>query len=541
MRVSALAKRSQRLPTLSQGVIAAAPTRVATPTWGLPAARNRRISGCTGAKVTGVPATRGGQGVRATGPEQRRHDFCTRWRKAVLRLCQGESAMLRLSLGVLRRTLAGAPFGGARGRLRGFDITCFRSESPEDPNDVLAVFVFKGPVDHERVRRMVSEQLLSQPHFRQRVAQGRLGSLHWVDTEVVLSQHLHFSHLPPGAGRTELGDALASVLSSPVDLTQPLWSLHFFDGYAGDRSVLAARMEHTLGDGVALLRLLLDLAEGCAGEAAAVRVPSRSARQMPPPWSKASRTRWRRIVALPIMDVPALRGRASGPRAFALTERIPLERIRNVARREGATTNDVVLAAIAGALRRYLLAQGVPTDTLALTALLPVSLRLVKGETDASAAMNQFGFVYLELPVKLGDARARLRATMQAMAELKASADAAGSLLTSTVLTHFPAQIAAKANALLIAKAALLISHLPGPTERLTLAGHEVEELFFSAPGAGTPLTVSAFSYRGALQLAVRSAASVVQAPEEIVRAFEAEVGTLSGDVAAPGDGARAR
>jgi hypothetical protein len=232
------------------------------------------------------------------------------------------------------------------------------------------------------------------------------------------------------------------------------------------------------------------------------------------------------------MDVPALRGRASGARAFALSERIPLDRVRAIARCAGATTNDVVLAAIAGALRRYLLAQGVPTGTLALTALLPVSLRLLKSGTDASAAMNQFGFVYLELPVQLDEANARLRATMEAMAELKASADAAGSLLTSTVLTHFPAQIAAKANALLIAKAALLISHLPGPTERLTLAGQEVEELFFSAPGAGTPLTVSAFSYQGALQLAVRSTASVVPAPEEIVRGFEAEVATLSGDVA---------
>ena len=69
------------------------------------------------------------------------------------------------------------------------------------------------------------------------------------------------------------------------------------------------------------------------------------------------------------------------------------------------TVNDVLLAAVSGALRRYLEEHGQPTERLNIEAMVPVSLR---GPEDVDGLGNYYWLVLLSLPVGLREPQKRL-------------------------------------------------------------------------------------------------------------------------------------
>ena len=88
----------------------------------------------------------------------------------------------------------------------------------------------------------------------------------------------------------------------------------------------------------------------------------------------------------------------------------------------GATVNDVIVTAVAGALRRYLRARESLVDEL--TAIVPFNLRPLDKPLPADLG-NRFGLVSLRLPVGMGDRRARLREVHERMEEIKHSPEGA--------------------------------------------------------------------------------------------------------------------
>ena len=71
----------------------------------------------------------------------------------------------------------------------------------------------------------------------------------------------------------------------------------------------------------------------------------------------------------------ALRGERSVPKRAAWSVAIPLADVKTIGRRLDGTVNDVLLAAMTGALGRYLRDQGEPLSGTHVSALVPVSLR----------------------------------------------------------------------------------------------------------------------------------------------------------------------
>jgi WS/DGAT/MGAT family acyltransferase len=208
-------------------------------------------------------------------------------------------------------------------------------------------------------------------------------------------------------------------------------------------------------------------------------------------------------------------------RTYAWT-RVPLDAVRAVKDRAGATVNDVVLAGVTGALRRHLLRDGHAVDGLVLKAMVPVSTR---AEEEHGALGNRITSVYAPLPVHVADPRERLAAVMRGMAETKAvrpvgrgeAVVAAGDLAPPQVMGLVARQMASPR------LFNLTVTNIPGPPVPLYVLGRRLADVFPLVPLVREHgLGIAVMSYEGALDFGLLACADTVP-----------DLGDLADDLAA--------
>src|SRR4029450_5964869 len=102
----------------------------------------------------------------------------------------------------------------------------------------------------------------------------------------------------------------------------------------------------------------------------------------------------------------------------AWTHPLPLPEVKAIGRALGASVNDVLLSCVAGALRAYRADKGDDTHDMIVRALVPVNLRPIE---KAYRLGNQFGLVFLDLPIGVENPIERLYAVRANMNALKGS------------------------------------------------------------------------------------------------------------------------
>jgi diacylglycerol O-acyltransferase / wax synthase len=142
----------------------------------------------------------------------------------------------------------------------------------------------------------------------------------------------------------------------------------------------------------------------------------------------------------------------------------------------GATVNDVVLAAVAGALGRFLVERGVATAGLQLRACVPVSVRSKDKE---GAAGNEITIMAAPLPVGITDPLRRLSLVRQSMQHLKGSRQAEGAKVMTSLENALPPAVLARASRLGFSSRLynLLVTNVPGPQQPIYLMGRRLQEL----------------------------------------------------------------
>jgi hypothetical protein len=157
-------------------------------------------------------------------------------------------------------------------------------------------------------------------------------------------------------------------------------------------------------------------------------------------------------------------------------------------------------------------------------AFVPVDLRPV-GQPIPSTLGNRFGLVYLPLPADRTDPEARLAATRHAMDAIKRSPEALVAYGIIAALGRLPAPVEHFAAALLGTKGSLIATNVPGPHDRVTLAGSPLVGMRFWVPQAArVSLGVSILSYAGEVGMGVLCDAGVIRDPERLVEGFVAEM-----------------
>jgi WS/DGAT/MGAT family acyltransferase len=448
--------------------------------------------------------------------------------------------------------------------LSGVDAAWLRMDDPTNLMTITAVLVLEDPMDVGTFKALLEERLLGFTRFRQRVVDD-VDDPKWVlDPNFDLDQHVRRSALPGEAGRSELKERVSELMSQPLDRSKPLWHMELIEDYQGG-SALIARLHHCIGDGIALVQVLLSLTDEHFD-------PSRF------PKTEESRSFLPGVVRGALKTVQgavsaggrllaegtesilnpshaflrAKQGMSLGAALskFALLGRdsdtpfkgdlkvaqkatwsgpLDLTTVKRIAHTIDAKVNDVLLGAVAGALRHYLAEHDEPTDGVMVRSLIPVNLRPLEKAFELG---NRFGLVYLDLPVGLDDRLKRVLAVKAQMDEMKGSSEAVAAFGVLEALGHFPAEVEEQAVRFFGSKASAVMTNVPGPQEQLHLKDRRIQNVMPWVPRAGRiGMGVSVFSYNGEVRLGVACDANLVPDPDTIIAGFEAEFDRLADDL----------
>jgi WS/DGAT/MGAT family acyltransferase len=453
-------------------------------------------------------------------------------------------------------------------RLTAVDTGFLHQEDPNAHMHVGALMRFHGPAPSlAELADALGERLHLVPRYRQKLSlpPGGSGRPLWVDDPAFdLDYHLRHTALPrPGDDDALLGLA-ARVFSRALDRSRSLWEIWLVEGLADGGFALVSKTHHAMTDGVGgvdLAQALLDPSP----VPAAISPPDEPWRAKPEPTPAevlatgalaAVRTGLRAASAAAdaILDPRTALHTAVGA-AEALSElawaalnpapatplNVPIgpHRRLRVVRREleemtairealGGTLNDVVLAAVGGALRTWLRARGTRTEGLELQALVPVSVR---GAHEHGGLGNRLTLIRGPLPVYVDDALGRLHEVRRAMDALKAGRQADGAEILAAVEGLAPPALLARASRLQFSPRLfnLIVTNVPGPSVRLYLRGRELLDV---APIAFLPrghaLAVAAVSYDRAISFGLLGDRDALPDLDVIAAALEASLDELA-------------
>ena len=457
-------------------------------------------------------------------------------------------------------------------RLSELDHSFLIYEGPNSPMHVGAVQIYEaaplrapdGTIDIERIIEYVGSRLYRIPRYRQRVQPAPVRSHPiWVDDpHLNLRYHVRHTRLPrPGSERI-LKRTCARILEQPLDLGKPLWEVWVVEGLEGDRLALVSKTHHCMIDGVSGVDLLTVL-----------MTPQPSEKVEPPPVWLARRApsaleyaagELARGVGAPLRLADGLRRVARNEQGardelferlratarlaastVSLAAPVPfnqpvgphrrfdwlpmsLDEIDAVRAKLGGTVNDVVLAVVAGAMRRYLKkARQTDVDTLDFKVMAPVSVR---DGGERGRLGNRVAAWFVPLPLAERDAVKRLAHVRETTERLKRRHEALGAeTLTQALewLGSTPISLGAR----LLERAApfnMVVTNVPGPSRPLYLLGARMLEAHPMVPLLGTlGLGIALFSYGRTLSWGFTADWELVPDLHDLVLAVEHEFARL--------------
>jgi diacylglycerol O-acyltransferase len=434
--------------------------------------------------------------------------------------------------------------------LSNIDTAWLRMEHPTTPMTITVAMLFGAPIEFESLRSTFQDRLLCFPRFRQRVIQARPSSpaLHWDDMpNLNLDAHLQRITLSPPGDEAALRNLVSELINKQLDLSRPLWQFHLVEGY-GDGCALVGRVHHCLADGPALMHVLSTLVDTVppapqltANAKTSSELVNRITEMLVQAgveifYNPLRLLGWVRLGTSTVAALSKLLFRSPDPdtvfrgplgtaKRVAWSEPVALTDVRAVARTVDGTVNDVMLAAVTGALRRYMQHRGDTVGGIAIRAGLSVNLR----PPDAgSHSGNQAGAVLVSLPVGIADPMKRLSTVKRHMDALKGSPEGSVVLgLLNALGTASPPLLDSLVEMYCTRDTAVL-SNVPGPAATIHLSGAPLETLLFWVPALGrVGLSLNIVSYAGCIRLAVATDRGLVPDPEQILVGFHTEFSEL--------------
>ncbi|MGB5659166.1 MAG: wax ester/triacylglycerol synthase family O-acyltransferase [Thermoanaerobaculia bacterium] len=458
-----------------------------------------------------------------------------------------------------------SPVQVATEKMSGVDHAWLRMDEPANLMMINGLLFFDDPLDLKTVKRALEERLISIPRFRQRVVPSGKQRFSWqLDPGFDINAHVVEEFLPSPGDDADLQDLVSSWMSSPLDRSRPLWMCHLIQNHRGG-SALLWRLHHCMGDGMVLMLVLLSMMELMPpGEVEAQEAPESAnplralfgqnplskkeasgyiqelmpgaARLLTGPAEKlASLSTWVKSgVFVPTFGRMAVR--PSDPRTLfkgtlgvakraAWSAPVSLEEVGRVREAIGGTLNDVLTNAVAGGLRRYLVSKGEVRKQLSFRAIVPVSLRPLEKMAQLG---NQFGLVFLSLPVGIEDPRERLAELRRRMGRLKHSFEPVVVLQVLGALGASPKTIQQLVVRIFGTKGTAVLTNVPGPRETLYFTGKPMRDFVLWVPQSGRlGMGIAISSYAGNVRVGIVTDEGLVADPETIVAGFHEEFSAM--------------
>jgi diacylglycerol O-acyltransferase / wax synthase len=433
----------------------------------------------------------------------------------------------------------------------------------------------EGSLTRDDIADYLAARLHLAPPFRRRlsVVPFRLDHPVWIeDPDFDLDFHVRRAALPAPGGVAELGEYVGDVMSRPLDRSRPLWEVHVVEGLEDGRVAIVTKTHHAAVDGVTgaeLAAALLQLSPDDEPEPpeqewrperepSDVRLLAAAGLRLVGTPLAALRTTRRLLGAAGHLlrdngdedhapapfEAPAtaLNGALGAHRRVALAE-VALQDVKDVKNALGGTVNDVVLAAVTGALRTFLESRG-ERPRRPLVAMVPIS---VHGESDAEGA-NQVSAMLVDLPVDEDDLEARLHRVAQATRGAKEQHGALGASTIQELAQLAPAGLSALAARLYSRSHAAgwhrpiwntVVSNVPGPPFPLFLAGARMEAMYPLGPvHEMVGLNITVFSYEDTMFIGCNADRDLLPDVAAVAAAMGEAVDELGKLASARGSGA---
>jgi diacylglycerol O-acyltransferase / wax synthase len=428
-------------------------------------------------------------------------------------------------------------------RLSALDALFLELEDDQCHMHVAAALLFDGRplqgshggLDMERLRAYLESRLHLIPRYRQRLAYIPVEQHPvWIDDDRFnLFYHVRHSALPRPGDERQLKRLCGRILSQKLDPTKPLWEIWVIEGLADDRFALIAKTHHAMVDGVAgmdLLQVVLSPMPMATFESgppwrprAAPSSPELIAGEIARRTAGAASLARRTLgaIATPRESLATARDTVTGviqymapsatpasPTPFNVPlgphrrfdwVRMSLPDVKAVRTALGGTLNDVVLATVTGAARRFLMNRGVSVTNLNFRAMVPVSVR---ADAERGAPGNRVANLVVPLPIGEPDRRTRYRRVVEATSQQKRThavegGEFIGEIANWTVTSLLTRTIQLAADRLVWN---LVVTNVPGPQLPLYLLDAPLQGAYpmvplFRQQGFGIAL----FSYDGSL------------------------------------------
>ena len=428
---------------------------------------------------------------------------------------------------------------------------------------ITGVLIFEEPVGYEELCDRLEQRLLRYERFNQRVGgrKRRFMRPYWETfAGFDVRNHIYNVRLPEPGDQAALEQFVGKLMSRPLDERRPMWEAYLIEeGGPGEGNAVAIRINHALGDGFALLYVMLGLVDNPdelefpIGGVSAPPPEAGHDRTVPPTRAGGANdgvTEKRRKKPSPRGALGAvgmgaravttgvdlltrspepntsLVGELCQTKRAAWTRPIDLGQIKAIGKAHDATVNDVLLATTAGAIRRVLESRGEDTTGVELRCTIPVNLKPMDERTESLG--NYFGLVFAPIPVGTRDLNERIERVHAQMDVQKAGIEAFLMYQLLRLGGYVPERVQQLVMKLFEDKATCIVTNVPGPVNAAEIAGKKVSDMIFWVPQANEQgLGISFISYNGSVRVGVAADANLLPDPKALSAAFEAEVDEL--------------
>ncbi len=472
------------------------------------------------------------------------------------------------------------------------DSLWLNMDTPENLMVIESVMWFDHPLDAAAVIAQIQHRAVDRYpvfHWKPKLSDAVGGKDEWVeDPDFDIHRLVTVHDLPGAGGRTELQEFLEARFVEPIPMDGPLWRAHILQGK--DFGAVMIRFHHAIADGTALARVLIELTTDTPQQGYdypevdenRIHPADLPSAVEAPPTGRARRRK--RDIALKTVSQAATLPVAAGVRVTEATGRLvemldldragsmvatisdhgvgtadtldkllvgtapnvvlfgqaglakradwapahDLAAVKRAAKSRGATVNDLMLAGLAGGLRRYLEGRG---ERFAdVMTMIPVNLRPID-EPLPPALGNRFALVAMILPLEADSPAARLDESHARMEVIKAGPEALLTFGITTALGKFgtyTARVTRRVNEFFGNKAIGVTTNVPGPQRPRYFAGQELVGILGWVPGAGDQsVGACIFSYNDQIRVGFKTDARAVPDIANLVAAYCAEMEEL--------------
>jgi diacylglycerol O-acyltransferase / wax synthase len=460
-------------------------------------------------------------------------------------------------------------------RLSALDVSFLELEDANAHMHIGAVALFDatpltrpdGGIDIELITRLIEAGLYRIPRYRQRLARIPVfGHLAWVDDDRFnLAYHVRHTHLPLPGDERQLKRLAGRIMSQQLDRGKPLWEMWVVEGLEGARFAIITKVHHAMIDGVGSVELTGSVMRPTPDHDPRLDEPPPRwiPRAVPGPSALFAAELSHRALE-PLMTVGRLRDLAREPRGtarglrdslLAIGEAIgagfrpaspsplnvdigphrrfdwtsmDLGAVKAIGHRLGGKLNDVVLAIVAGALRKFLRRREVAVERLDFRAMVPVNVRT---QEEHEALGNRVAMMVARLPLDARDPGERLARVVRETGQLKRSRQALGIQTLEELSDHTFTTLFTVFGRLAAASRPfnLVVTNVPGPAFPVYVLGSRMTGCYPLVPLYNNQaLGIALFSYDGRLWWGFNADWDALPDLHDLVGAVAAEFAALA-------------